>query len=70
MIFPSHYDDMLLVVRGDIEILHSRMIKPCWGNVGDLFVICMRQVTKGHLYHLLRVLDYYVMYRQQAQSVL
>ena len=23
------------------------------GNIGDLFVKCMRQVTKGHLYHLL-----------------
>ena len=27
----------------------------------DLFVKCMRQVTKGHLYHLLGILDYYVM---------
>ena len=27
------------------------------GNIGDLFVICMRQVTKGHLYHLLGVSD-------------
>ena len=34
------------------------------GNIGDLFVKCMRQVTKGHLYHLLGVSDYYVMYRQ------
>ena len=33
------------------------------GNIGDLFVKCMRQVTKGHLYHLLGVSDYYVMYR-------
>ena len=32
------------------------------GNIGDLFVNCMRQVTKGHLYHLLGVLDNYVMY--------
>ena len=23
------------------------------GNIGDLFVKCMRQVTKGHSYHLL-----------------
>ena len=23
------------------------------GNIGDLFVKCMRQVTKSHLYHLL-----------------
>ena len=27
------------------------------GNIGDLFVKCMRQVTKGHLYHLFGVLD-------------
>ena len=40
------------------------------GNIGDLFVKCMRQVTKAHLYHLLGVSDYYVMYRQRAQSVL
>ena len=39
------------------------------GNIGNLFVKCMRQVTKGHLYHLYGVLDYYVMYRQKAQSV-
>ena len=32
------------------------------GNIGDLFVKCMRQVTKGHLYHLLGVSDYYVMF--------
>ena len=25
------------------------------GNIGNLFVKCMRQVTKGHLYHLLGV---------------
>ena len=34
------------------------------GNIGDLFVKCMRQVTKTILYHLLGVLDYYVMDRQ------
>ena len=45
------------------------MTKSCWGNIGNLFVICMRQVTKGHLYHLLGVSDYYVMYRQRAKSV-
>ena len=37
------------------------------GNIGDLFVKCMQQVTKGHLYHLLGVSDYYVMYRHRAQ---
>ena len=46
------------------------MTKACWGNVGDLFMICMQQVMKGHLYHLLGVSDYYVMYRQRAKSVL
>ena len=33
------------------------------GNIGDLFMKCMRQVTKDHLYYLLGVSDYYVMYR-------
>ena len=40
------------------------------GNIGDLFEKCMRQVTKDHLYHLLGVSDYYVMYRQRTESVL
>ena len=31
------------------------------GNIGYLFVKCMQQVAKGHLYHLLGVSDYYVM---------
>ena len=39
------------------------------GNIGDLLVKCMQQVTKGHLYHLLGVSDYCVMYMQRAQSV-
>ena len=39
------------------------------GNIGDLFVKCMQQVTTGHLYHLLGVSDYYVMYKHRAQSV-
>ena len=43
-----------------------RMTKTYW----ETFVKCMRQVTKGHLYHLLGVSVYYVMYRQRAQSVL
>ena len=30
------------------------------GNIGDLFVKCMRQVTKDHLYHVLGVSDNYV----------
>ena len=30
-------------------------IKNMLGNIGNLFVKCMRQVTKGHLYHLLGV---------------
>ena len=40
------------------------------GNIGDLYVKHMRQVTKSHLYHLFGVSDYYVMYRHRAQSVL
>ena len=40
------------------------------GNIGDLFVKCMQQVTKGHLYRLLGVSDYHVTYRQGAQLVL
>ena len=39
-------------------------------NIGNLFVKSMRQVTKGHLYHLFGVLAYYVMYMERAQSVL
>ena len=30
------------------------------GNIGNLFVKCIGQVTKGHLYHLLGVSDYYI----------
>ena len=48
---------------GDIKIPHSRLTKACWRNVGNLFVICMKQVTKDHLYHLFGVLDFYVIYR-------
>ena len=59
-----------LWVAGDIKIPHSRIIKACWRKIGGLSVICMRQVTKRHLYHLLGVSDYYVMYRQRAKSVL
>ena len=54
------------VVRGDVQILHSTMTKTCWQTL----VTCMQQVTKDHLYHLLGVWDYYVMYRHRAKSVL
>ena len=40
------------------------------GNIGNLIVKNMPYVTKSYLYHLLGVLDCYVMYRQRAQSVL
>ena len=40
------------------------------GNIGDLFVKYMRQVTKGHLYHPLGVLDYYVMNRHRVTDPL
>ena len=56
--------------RGDVKILHSWMTKTSWGNIVNLFVKCLQQVTKGHLYHLLGVSDYYVMYRQRTKSVL
>ena len=36
------------------------------GNIDNLFLKCMQKVTKVYLYHLLGVLDYYVMYRQRA----
>ena len=36
------------------------------GNISDLFVKCMLQVTKGHLYHLLEISDYYVIHRHRA----
>ena len=39
------------------------------GNIGDPFVKCMRQVTKGHLYHLFEVSNYYIMYRQSPSSI-
>ena len=40
---------------GDIKIRHRRIKKNMLGNIGNLFVKCMRQVTKGHLYPLLMV---------------
>ena len=30
-----------IMVRGDIKISRSRMTKTCWGNIGNLFVICL-----------------------------
>ena len=39
------------------------------GNIGNLFVK-MWQVTKSHLYLVLGVLDYFVMYRHRARSLL
>ena len=35
---------------------------------GSLFMKCMQQVTRGHLYHMLRLSDYYAMYRQRAKA--
>ena len=46
------------------------MTKACRGNIGNLFVKCMPQVTKGHLYDLLGVWYYYVIYRHRAKYVL
>ena len=39
------------------------------GNIGNLFVVCMRQVPKDHLYHVLGVSDYCVMYRERVNFV-
>ena len=50
-----------IIIRGDVKILHSWMTKNVLGNIGNLFVKHMREVTKDHLYHLLGVSDYYVM---------
>ena len=58
--------DLDNAVRGDIKILHSSMTKIC----EETLVTGLRQVTKGHLYHLLVVLYFYVMCRHRAQSVL
>ena len=44
-------------VRGDF-VRGDFVLEP--GKIGDLFVKYMRQVTKGHLYHLLGVSDYYI----------
>ena len=44
------------------------MTKICWETlVCACEMYATQKVTKGHLYHLLGVLDYYVMYRQRAQ---
>ena len=52
---------------GDVNIHTVGYDKSMLGGIGDLFVKCMRQVTKGHLYHLFGVSDYYVIYRQRAK---
>ena len=61
---------MILLGKGRRQNSPQKDDKTVLGNVDDLFVKCMRQVTKGHLYHLLGVSDYYVMYRHRAQSFL
>ena len=33
--------NIVIVIRGDIKIPHSRMTKTCWKNIGNLFVKCM-----------------------------
>ena len=59
-IFYSHF-------RGDFKIPHRRIRERCWEIFCNLFVKCMQQFTKDHLYHLFGVSHYYVMYRQSAQ---
>ena len=54
-------------IREDVKIPHSKMCpKKMLEDIGNLFVKCMRQVTKSHLCHLLGLSDYYVRYRQRA----
>ena len=48
-------------VREGVKIPHSRMTKTCWETLET------KQVIKGHLYHLVGVSGYYVMYRQRVQ---
>ena len=43
--------------------------KKMMGNIGSMFVKCIRRVTNGNLYHLFGVSDYYVTYRQRAKRV-
>ena len=59
-----------VIIWGDIKISHSSMTKTMLRNIGDLFVKCMGQVTKGYLYQRLGVSYYYVIYRERAKSVL
>ena len=47
------FKEILIWVRGHSKILHSRMTENMLGFTGNLFMKCMQQVTKGHLYHLL-----------------
>ena len=61
---------MCNITKGRDQNLPQYDDKNMLGNICDLFVKCMRQITKGHLYHLLGVSDYYVMYRHKPKSVL
>ena len=58
----------LCLFKGETQNSPQKDDKNMLGNIGDLFVKCLRQVTKDHLYHLLGVSDYYVMYRQFCET--
>ena len=58
------------LLRGDIKIPHSRMTKTYWETLATCLWNVCQKVTKGHIYHLLGVTDYYVMYRPRTQSFL
>ena len=53
----------LMTLKGGCQNSPQYDDKNMLGNIGHLFVKCMRQVTKGHLYHLFGVSDYCVIYR-------
>ena len=50
----------------DVKIPHSRMTKTCRETVVPVFEI---YGTKGHLYHLLGVSDYCIIYRQRVTNM-
>ena len=57
------------VLRGDVKNSQQYDDKNMPGNIDNLFLKRMQQVTKGHLYHLFGVSDYCVMYRRRGKAV-
>ena len=52
--------ESIRLLRGDVKIPHSRMTKNMYAT----------SLKRAFVYHLLGVLDYYVMYGQRTKSVL